>query len=169
MPFNVKSLGAHVSGRFIDIMLVKEAARDAVRITLHNERAIFQIGQDILRDLVVILDEVAFRVAFIRPVNFIEICERDRLTTDFDSDIPAQFLRLESAAGRNGFLNLTFAALDFSDTSFRFRPALSRSLPFSLSFPLQIFHKQIEFPTGLRILILALDEQPLIISASKPH
>src|SRR5215213_10838279 len=85
-----KPLCTHIRGRFVDIMLVKEWAFDAVGITLHDERAIFQVRQDVFRHLVVIAYKIALCVTLLRPEDLIKARERNDILADLDTGIPAQ-------------------------------------------------------------------------------
>src|SRR5262245_742552 len=61
---------------------------------------VFEIRQDVLRDLVVVPDEVAFRVSVLGPIDLTEAGERDDLFPDFEVEIAAKLFRLEGAARR---------------------------------------------------------------------
>src|SRR5436305_1987062 len=61
-------LGAYPLRRVIrSILLIERRTMDAVRKTLENQRPIQQMRNQIRRDLVVVVDQIAFGVAVLRP------------------------------------------------------------------------------------------------------
>ncbi len=53
--------------------MIEALAFDAIRIARQNQRAILQIREQPIRDRAVILDEIALRVAFLRPEDLVEV------------------------------------------------------------------------------------------------
>src|SRR5262245_52889971 len=54
-------------------MLIKRCAGDAIRIALHDQRAVFEHWQDERRNPYVMAKEVAFRQLQLRPEQFAEV------------------------------------------------------------------------------------------------
>jgi hypothetical protein len=58
------------------MFLEEKLAESSVRIPFHDHRSIRQVGQKILRNIGVILQQVALGNAVVRPKDLLEISER---------------------------------------------------------------------------------------------
>ena len=59
------------------VLLVELVAGDAVRHPLHRERPVGEVGEDQVGDVVVVREEVALRVALVRPEDLVEVRQPD--------------------------------------------------------------------------------------------
>src|SRR3712207_6888816 len=60
------------------------------RVALHDERAVLEVGQDDGRDLVVVPDEVALRVAVLGPVGALQVRQRHHRSEEHTSELQSR-------------------------------------------------------------------------------
>ena len=98
--FGKNRLQAHPLRNFVlGIFLEKEIVVDAVGIALERERTVAQVGDDQVRDGVVIVDQVAFGDPFAGKQHLIEIREFEAMPVHGDeSSRPGGFARNQRLA-----------------------------------------------------------------------
>ena len=93
---------------FAHIFLKKRLALDSVGITPQHQSAVAQKGKNQIGDLIVVSEQIAFRVARFGKINFVQVCQPQPFAVQFDRDrFRASFEQL--------FLDLRFLADHFAN------------------------------------------------------